>query len=394
MTLTVTHPAPATHPAPGTRPPASTHSARIPAPIGTVRPDDLVWDRAPMIVYWELTLACQLVCRHCRAKAMRRALPGELTHAQALGVLDDILDFGDPLPHLILTGGDPLEREDLFDLMDAARERGIGVSVSPSVTPRLTREALHRMHASGAQAISLSLDGSDPAHHDAIRRVPGTFDATLEALDDARDAGLCVQINTLVSATTADDLPAIHRLLLERGAGVVSRWTLFFLIHTGRGVMMEEVSPDRGEEILTWAASLRATSPFPVSTTEALHHRRVLAQEMEARGWDRARIQASPAARSFGVRDGNGIVFIDHLGNVTPSGFLPLTIGSLKGSSLVDLYRDAPLMHALRDPSGFGGKCGQCEYNTWCGGGRARAWAATGDPLASDPLCPYLPGHR
>lgn len=374
-------------------PPSSTRR-RTPAPIGTVHPANLVWDRAPMIVYWELTLACQLVCRHCRAKAMRRALPGELTHAEALGVLDDILGFGDPLPHLILTGGDPLEREDLFDLMEAARDRGIGVSVSPSVTPRLTRGALRRMHDAGAGAISLSLDGSDPAHHDAIRRVPGTFDATMVALDDARDAGLGVQINTLVSASTADDLPAIHRLLVERGAGVVTRWTLFFLIHTGRGVMMEEVSPERGEEILRWATSLRATSPFPVSTTEALHHRRVIAQGMEARGWDRARIQESPAARSFGVRDGNGIVFIDHLGTVTPSGFLPLGIGSLKESSLVDLYRDAPLMRSLRDPSGFGGKCGRCEYHGWCGGGRARAWAATGDPLASDPLCPYVPGGR
>lgn len=374
-------------------PPSSPRTGAHPAPIGSVRAHDYAWDRAPMIVYWELTLACQLVCRHCRAKAMRRALPGELSHDQALRVLDDITGFGTPLPHLILTGGDPLERPDLLDIMREAGERGIGVSVSPSVTPLLTFEAMRDLRDAGARAISLSLDGSDAAHHDAIRRVAGTFDETLKALDWARELGLPVQVNTLVSASTAGDLPAIHRLLTARGEGI-ARWTLFFLIQTGRGVMMSEVTPEESERILEWLVSLRATTPFQLSTTEALHYRRVLAQHMESRGAGAEQIAASPVARSFGVRDGNGIVFIDHVGGVTPSGFMPVTVGNVTEESLVDLYRHHPLMRDLRDPAHFHGKCGRCGYNQWCGGGRSRAWASSGDPLGEDPLCAWEPGGQ
>ncbi|WP_312348841.1 TIGR04053 family radical SAM/SPASM domain-containing protein [Actinomyces sp.] len=360
----------------------------IPAAIGSVRPHDFAWDRAPMMLYWELTLACGLVCRHCRAKAMKRALPGELSTEQAVAFLDDITGFGDPLPHVVLTGGDPLQREDLYDIMAAAGERGIGVSVSPSVTPLLTRESMRAMHEAGSHAISLSLDGSTAALHDGIRRVAGTFDQTMAAFDWAEEVGMPVQVNTLVTADTAADLPAVYRLLTSKK---VARWTLFFLIQTGRGVMLREVTPDQSERIMVWLHGLRDSAPFQLSTTEAIHYRRVLAQDMESHGMSAAEIGHSRAARAFGVRDGNGIVFVSHVGDVTPSGFMPLTVGNIKEQSIVDLYRDHPLMRELRDPAGFHGKCGACEYNRWCGGARSRAWAATGDPLAEDPMCTYVP---
>lgn len=363
-----------------------------PAAIGSVRPHDFSWDRAPMIVYWELTLACGLVCRHCRAKAMKRALPGELSTEQALAFLDDVTGFGDPLPHVILTGGDPLEREDLFDIMAAAGERGIGVSVSPSVTPLLTRDSMRALRDAGSHALSLSLDGSSAARHDGVRRVAGTFDQTVAALDWAQELDIPVQVNTLVTADTAPDLPAIHRLLMQRGCGI-ARWTLFFLIRTGRGVMLSEVTPDQSERIMEWLCGLRATTPFQLSTTEAIHYRRVAVQDMEAHGMTREQVEHSRLARSFGVRDGNGIVFVSHVGDVTPSGFMPLTIGNITEESIVDLYRDHPLMRDLRDPSRFHGRCGVCEYNRMCGGARSRAWVATGDPLAEDPMCPYTPRH-
>lgn len=342
-----------------------------------------------MMLYWELTLACGLVCRHCRAKAMKRALPGELSTEQAVSFLDDITGFGDPMPHVVLTGGDPLQRGDLYDIMAAAGERGIGVSVSPSVTPLLTRQSMHAMHEAGSHAISLSLDGSTAARHDGIRRVQGTFDQTMAAFDWAEEVGMPVQVNTLVSAETVDDLPEVYRLLTTKK---VARWTLFFLIQTGRGVMLSEITPERSEQVMEWLHSLRASTPFQLSTTEAIHYRRVLAQHMEAQGMDADQIVRSRAARAFGVRDGNGIVFISHVGDVTPSGFMPLTIGNIKESSIVDLYRDHPLMRDLRDPSTFHGKCGVCEYNQLCGGARSRAWAATGDALGEDPMCTYVPG--
>jgi radical SAM protein len=359
-------------------------------PIGSVRPVEWVYDRAPMTVYWEMTLACALTCRHCRAQAWNRPAPGQLTTEQGVALLDDIASFGDPLPHLIMTGGDPMRRPDLLELMEEARTRRIGVSLSPAVTPELTRERLAEVQRAGTRAISLSLDGSTPQSHDGLRRVPGTFDLTMRALDDAAALGLPVQVNTLVTSSTAPDLPALHRLLVERA---VARWTLFFLIRTGRGAMLQEVAPEQSEQILRWLDGVRDESPFQVSTTEALHFRRITSQSMEARGMTRAQIGASRLARSYGVRDGNGIIFISHVGDVTPSGFLPVTIGNVTRDSLVRLYREDPLMRALRSPDSFGGDCGVCEYNRWCGGSRSRAYAATGDPLAADPLCVYRPGR-
>jgi radical SAM protein len=360
--------------------------------IGSVKPDGWAYQRAPMIVYWELTTACGLACRHCRATAMPDPAPGELSTVEGIALLDDMLGFagpGEALPHVVMTGGDPLRRPDLALLIAAANERGIGVSLAPAVTPLLTRERIFWMKDAGVQAISLSLDGSTAAAHDGVRMVPGTFDATLEALDTAAEAGLPVQVNTLVTATTAADLPATFELLSRH---TLQQWSLFFLISIGRGTELTELSPGDAERTLRWAQGVGRGAPFRVKTTEAMQYRRILAAPLLRAGRTRAEVEALPMARAFGIRDGNGIVFVSHLGDVTPSGFLPLAVGNVKQRSLVDLYRDDPLMRSLRDPDQFKGRCGACEYHDWCGGSRARAYAWTGDPLESDPLCPYHPG--
>lgn len=362
-----------------------------PSGIGSVKPDGWAYQRAPMIVYWELTNACGLACRHCRATAMPDPMPGELSTAQGIALLDDILGFagpGEALPHIVMTGGDPLRRADLPQLVAAARERGIGVSLAPAVTPLLTRERIFWMKEVGIEAISLSLDGSNAAYHDGVRMVPGTFDATLEALDTAAEAHLPVQVNTLVTAATAADLPATFELLTGH---TLQQWSLFFLISVGRGAELEELSPGAAERTLLWAQKVGRDAPFRVRTTEAMQYRRLSAAALLRAGKTRAEIEAHPMSRGFGVRDGNGIVFVSNLGEVMPSGFLPLSVGNVKQRSLVELYRDAPLMRSLRDPNGFKGRCGVCEYHDWCGGSRARAYAWTSDPLESDPLCPYQP---
>jgi radical SAM protein with 4Fe4S-binding SPASM domain len=197
-----------------------------------------------------------------------------------------------------------------------------------------------------------------------------------------------VQVNTLVTAETADELPAILALLTGQ---VVMRWSLFFLISVGRGTTLAEVTPGEAERLMRWLWEVARTAPFQVKTTEAMMYRRVAARALQRAGLDDAAIEAHPIARGFGVRDGNGIVFLAHDGDVTPSGFLPVPVGNVRTTDLVTLYREAPLMRALRDPDGFAGRCGACEYRMWCGGSRARAYAWTGDPLASDPLCPYQP---
>ena len=359
-----------------------------PTGIGAVRPVNWAYQRAPMIVYWELTNACGLACRHCRATAMPDPAPGELSTAEAIAVLDDIATFGTPLPHVVMTGGDPLRRADLKLLIAEAIARGIGVSLAPAVTPLLTFDRLAELKADGVQAISLSLDGSDPERHDGLRGVPGTFEATMTALGWAADLELPVQVNTLVTATTATDLPAIHELLSNK---TLLRWSLFFLISVGRGTELTEMTPGDAEKLMGWLLGISRRSPFQVKTTEATHYRRVAARALQQAGMSRAEIEKHPMARGFGIRDGNGIVFISHEGAVTPSGFLPLALGNVKQTSLVELYRSHPTMVALRAPSEFKGRCGRCEYRDWCGGSRARAYAWTGDVLESDPLCPYVP---
>ena len=365
--------------------------AHHPVGIGSVKPEGWAYNRAPMIIYWELTNACGLACRHCRATAMPLPAPGELTTEQAIAVLDDILGFskpGEPLPHVVMTGGDPLRRPDLPELVAAATSRGLGVSLAPAVTPLLTRESIGWMKAVGIQAISLSLDGSTAEFHDGVRMVPGTFDATLEALDIAAEFDLPVQVNTLVTAQTAADLPAVYELLARHH---LMQWSLFFLISIGRGTELVELTPGEAEKVLIWAQQVGRDAPFRVKTTEAMHYRRLGASALLRAGKSKEEVEAHPMSRAFGIRDGNGIVFISHQGDVCPSGFLPTVVGNVKETSLVSLYRDQPLMRSLRDPDQFKGRCGSCEYHDWCGGSRARAYAWTGDPLESDPLCPYVP---
>ncbi len=356
--------------------------------VGAVRAEGYVYDRAPMLVYWETTLACGLACRHCRASAIAERDPLELTTEEGYRLLDDITGFGRPYPHVVLTGGDPLNRPDLHDLVRAATARGIGVSLAPAATPLLTPDVLASLHEAGVQNISLSLDGSDAARHDGFRMVPGTFDKTLQAARWARAAGLPIQVNTLVTDETLSDLPAIYELLLGMD---VMRWSLFMLISVGRGSALREVTPGESEKLNAWLYDLSRTAPFQVKTTEATHYRRLVIRQMQAAGMESDAIAKTSVGRGFGIRDGNGIVFVAHDGTVNPSGFLPIPLGNVRQASVVDLYRDHPVMRDLRNPEGFKGRCGRCEFARICGGSRARAYAWTGDPLEADPLCPYVP---
>ncbi len=337
-----------------------------------------VFDRAPLRVYWELTRACELACRHCRAEAVPRRHPGELDTLECATVLDQLAAFGAPLPHVVFTGGDPFERPDLFELIALARARGFRVSVSPSATPLLTAAQIARLRAAGVDAISLSLDGATAERHDAIRGVAGTFERTLAVARAAETAGLLVQVNTLVAEETLDDLPAIHRLAQRIGA---ARWSLFFLVQTGRGAVLRQISAQACEELMNWLAGLPRGGKPLVTTTEAPHYRRVLFERTGRRG-----------GHGGGVRDGNGILFISHTGEVYPSGFLPLEAGNVREASLAEIYRDTPVFRDLRRPEAFTGRCGRCPFCRECGGSRARAYAATGDPLGDDPLCGYEPG--
>ena len=347
------------------------------------------FSRNPMIVYWEMTQACGLACKHCRAEAMPYPHPLELTTAESRAFLNQLLDFGDPLPHLILTGGDPLRRADIYSLIDYARGLGLEVSITPSATGELTPDAITRLTAHGIQSLGLSLDGSTAARHDAIRAVPGTFDRTIAGARYAGELGLPIQVNTLVAEETADDLPATYELL--RTSFPVMRWSLFFLISVGRGKSLNEVSPREGERIMNWVLDLVPQAPFTIKTTEAPSYRRLALDRMRASTMASAEIQNTSVYQGFQIRDGHGIVFVSHLGDIYPSGFLPLRCGTVRANAIADVYRNSEIFRALHSPNCFHGKCGDCEYGHICGGSRARAFAHTGDALGSDPFCPYQP---
>lgn len=357
----------------------------------------------PFIVIWEVTRACQLACVHCRAEAMPHRDPQELSTDEGRALLDDLAALDRPRPMVVLTGGDPLERPDLVDLVGYGTGLGLRVAVSPSVTPRLTREAITALHRAGAQALSLSLDGSTAQGHDRFRRVDGVFDATMRAIDDARSVGMRLQINTTVTADNVWELPAILRLVLAARAGV---WSVFFLVPTGRGSKLRPLSGVEEEDVLNWLYDVSGL--VAIKTTEAPQYRRVVIQRSTERATPPrgalgrhlyeeiidltdGRPPERPRRRPINVNAGNGFVFVDHRGDVFPSGFLPERVGSIRDDSLVEIYRDAPLLRALRDPDALGGKCGLCEFREVCGGSRSRAFAASGDALAEDPSCVFQP---
>lgn len=337
------------------------------------------YPNAPRRIYWELTRACGLACKHCRAEAVHERLADELKTDEVFAVLKSFAS-AKPTPTVVLTGGDPLERPDFWEILDFAKSLGLHVDVAPSATPKLTREVILELGARGVSAMSLSLDGSDPQRHDRLRGIPGCFDMTMVAAANIAEAGVPLQVNTLVTADTLADMAAIRDRVATMHA---KRWSLFFLVTTGRGSILPQITAQQAEELLEWVCRLGHGAGFVVAATEAPMYRRV-ALRLRGLGPD------APIAGG-GMRDGNGILFLSYRGEVMPSGFLPMSVGNVRETDALTLYRDAPLFRDLRNTEKFGGRCGRCEYREVCGGSRGRAYADSGDPLGEDPLCVYEP---
>jgi radical SAM protein with 4Fe4S-binding SPASM domain len=304
--------------------------------------------------------------------------------------------FGDPPPLLVLTGGDPLRRPDIVDLVAYGSQCGLSVSLTPSGTAAVTESRLRGLRDAGLARLAVSLDGATAAAHDAFRGVVGSHRHTLSIVERARGLGLPLQINTTVCRRTVGDLPALTRQVEAFGAVL---WALFFLIPVGRAQADQALGAVEIEAVLEWAADLAGRVPFGVKTTEAPHFHRVLAQRrVPASGGSPARPPARVPDRvrraGRAVTDGNGFVFVDHTGNICPSGFLPLAAGNVRHDDLAAVYRASALFTALRDPAQLGGRCGRCEYRDACGGSRARAFAVAGNPLAEDPGCAWQPAAR
>jgi radical SAM protein len=372
----------------------------------------LNYDETPFLAIWEVTQSCDLACKHCRATAQPIAHPDELTNAEGKALIDQIAAMG--IPIFVLTGGDPMKRKDVFDLIRYAAGKGVQVALTPSATPLLTREAIFQLKEAGLVRLGISLDGSTPEIHDAFRGLPGAWARTIQAIEWANEAGIPIQVHSTISRHNVHDLDGLCALF-EKLAIVM--WNVFFLVPVGRGQLNDLLSGEEFEQVFQKIYELSQRANFQIKTTEAMHYRRYLLQHnLEERrmghehghghphaasapasaGYEPGTPTADAQTRSMSwatrrVNDGKGFMFISHVGNVYPSGFLPIHAGNIRETPLAEIYRNAPIFKALRDTSRLEGKCGACEYKEICGGSRARSYAVTGDPLAQEPCCIYQP---
>ncbi len=364
------------------------------------------YDESPFLAIWEVTQSCDLACKHCRAAAQPIPHPDQLTHEEGLALIDQIAEMHVPI--FVFTGGDPLKRADVFDLIRYAAEKNVKVAVTPSATPLLTREAIFKLKEAGIVRLGISLDGSTPEIHDAFRGLPGAWARTIQAIEWANEAGIPIQVHSTISRHNAHDLDGLCNLF-EKMAIVM--WNVFFLVPDGRCQHDDLLSGEEFEQVFAKIYELSRRANFQIKTTEAMHYRRYLLQHnLEERkmghgsghghphgaAYQAGTPTADAETRNMGwatrrVNDGKGFMFISHMGNVYPSGFLPIHAGNIRQTPLAEIYRNAPIFKALRNTSRLEGKCGACEYKEICGGSRARAYALTGDPLAQEPCCIYEP---
>ena len=348
----------------------------------------------PYIAIWEVTRACDLACVHCRAEAMPQRPADELSTRQGLALIRQIAEWKVPL--FVMTGGDPLKREDLQDLVAECEKQGMNFALAPSVTPLLNGESLRRLKEAGVHRISLSLDGADAYTHDTFRGIPGTFDRFMEAACRIKEMGIHLQVNTTICRHNKDQVWDMARVIKALD---IDLWSVFFLVPTGRAGKDQALNAAETESVLNQLYELLELRWFDIKTTEAHHFRRVILQRSGVLPEQLLRTigdKPDPVLLRVarGVSDGRGFVFISSTGEVCPSGFLPLSGGNLKDKPLSEIYQASPLFKRLRDPDSLQGKCGRCDFRYFCGGSRARGYAMTGNVMGADPYCSYQPLSR
>ena len=381
--------------------------------------------KAPRIIAWEITRSCNLSCAHCRAAAHCEPYPGELSLDECKQVMDDIASITDPI--LILTGGEPLMRPDIWEIIDYAHQKGLHPVIGTNGT-LIDDECAAKIASHGIPRVSVSLDFPDAAGQDAFRGKAGAFEETLTGMRNLREHGVGVQVNTTITKLNSHLVDEMHDLALREGADAFHP---FLLVPTGRGedLVDVELTPDEYEEVLTWAYHCQKASPMHFKPTDAPQYYRIIRQLSaleksdgtqdalasghgagKAASFGQSRPAPSPGsskvedsdqaalARRFGMEaltrgclGGITFAFISHVGDVQPCGYFDMQLGNVKETPFSQIWETSPVFDDLRHFDRLKGKCGACEYKGVCGGCRARALAASGDYLAEEPYCAYIP---
>jgi len=339
------------------------------------------------LIAWEVTQACNLACKHCRAEARTTPAPDELSHEEALSLIDTFPAVGSPI--VIFTGGEPMMRPDVYELASYARDRGLRCVMSPNGT-LITPETAKKIKDAGIMRCSISIDGPDTASHDAFRGVPGAFDASLRGIGFLRDVGMEFQINTTVTRNNIKDFKRIFELCEKLGAAA---WHIFLLVPMGRaaGLADQVISAEEYEEVLHWFYDFRKTTRMHLKATCAPHYYRIMRQRAREEGLAVNIENFGMDAMTRGCLGGTGFCFISHAGQVQPCGYLTLDCGNIRTTPFPEIWKHSEIFRQFRTQGEYKGKCGRCEYHKVCGGCRARAWSMNGDYMAEEPLCTYEP---
>lgn len=350
----------------------------------------MIMENVPRLVFWELTRECNLHCIHCRAEAGQGQYEGELTLSEIGHIIDEIAAHYSPI--LVLTGGEPLYRSDIFEIADLARHAGLKTALATNGT-LVDGDVARRIRESGFQRVSVSLDGGNAATHDGFRGIPGSFDRALKGIEHLVSEGVDFQVNTTISRRNIDEIDEIMGLARRIGAKALH---LFMLVPVGCGVKIAEsemISKERYESVLNWFYDRSSETSLELKATCAPHYYRILRQRAKEEGRILSFETDGMSAVTRGCLAGAGVCFISHIGDVQPCGYLPLKAGNLRESSFSDIWGKSPLFHSLRNLDNLTGKCGICEFKSACAGCRARAYYETGDYLSDEPYCAYTPAR-
>lgn len=352
--------------------------------------------KSPLLVFWESTKACPLACRHCRANSILNPLPDELTTTQAKNFIKQISEFSPQKPLLIITGGDPLCRHDLFELIEYANSLNVRCALSPAVSENLNEKTLQKIKEYGIKSISISLDGASKYTHEFIRQVRGVYKNTINAIKLAVDLDFQVQVNTLVWKNNLHELPHVVKTLLDLKVKI---WEVFFLIVTGRAGAEIDITVNEYEDVIQFLVDVSQYN-LQVRTVEAPFFRRAKLERLQGKKYssklyDKLKKELHELLgppvnditdKIIPTRDGSGIIFVAYNGDIYPSGFLPYVLGNVKTNYLPEIYENHPIIKRLKEAD-FDGECGICIYKDICGGSRARAYAYYKNLFAEDPAC-------